>query len=60
VPRLGYDDPAIGNGLLASLAYEELRDPGTSADRAAELRANLLAYCRRDTEAMVELFRTLR
>ena len=60
VPHLGYDDLEIGDGLLASLAYEELRDPSTSAERAAEMRANLLAYCRRDTEAMLELFRALR
>jgi CRISPR/Cas system-associated exonuclease Cas4 (RecB family) len=60
VPRLGYDDLEIANGLVASLAYEELRDPNTSAERAAALRANLLAYCRRDTEALLELFRALR
>jgi len=60
VPQLGYDDLEIGDGLLASLAYEELRDPSTSWGRAAELRSNLLAYCRRDTEAMLELFRALR
>jgi hypothetical protein len=46
VPHLGYDDLEIGDGLLASLAYEELRDPSTSPDRAAALRTNLLAYCR--------------
>jgi hypothetical protein len=60
VPHLGYDDLEIGDGLVASLAFEELRDPGTSAERTAELRANLLAYCKRDTEAMLELFRALR
>jgi hypothetical protein len=60
VPHLGYDDLEIGGGLLASLAYEELRDPSTSDDRAAELRANLVAYCGRDTEALLELFRVLR
>ena len=60
VPHLGYDDLDIRDGLLASLAYEELRDPATSPNRAADLRASLLAYCRRDTEAMVELFRALR
>jgi hypothetical protein len=59
VLHLGYEDLEIGDGLLASLAYEELRDPTTAGDRAAELRGNLLAYCRRDTEAMLELFRAL-
>jgi hypothetical protein len=57
VPHLGCDDLKIGDGLLASLAYEELRNSNTSTARAAELRANLRAYCRRDTEAMLELFR---
>jgi predicted RecB family nuclease len=60
VPHLGYDDLEIGGGLLASLAYEELRDRETTSNRAAELRASLLAYCRRDTEALLELFRGLR
>jgi hypothetical protein len=60
VPHLDYNDLEIGGGLLASLAYEELRKPSTPADRTAELRANLLAYCRRDTEAMLELFKKLR
>jgi len=60
VPHLGYDDLEIADGLVASLAYEELRDASTSRDRATELRLNLLAYCRRDTEAMLELFRSLR
>jgi Domain of unknown function(DUF2779) len=55
-PHLGYDDLEIGDGLLASLAYEELRDPNTSSVRAAELRANLLAYCGRETEAMQNCF----
>jgi predicted RecB family nuclease len=60
VPHLDYNDLEIGGGLLASLAYEELRKPSTPANRTAELRANLLAYCRRDTEAMLELFKRLR
>jgi hypothetical protein len=60
VPHLGYDDLEIAEGLLASVAYEELRDPNTSAERAAKLRGNLLAYCRRDSEAMLGLFHALR
>jgi hypothetical protein len=59
VPHLGCGDLEIGGGLLASLAYEELRDPSTSGVRDAALRANLLAYCQRDTEATLELFRAL-
>ena len=59
VPHLCYDDLEIGEGSLASLAYEEMRKTSTPADRTAELRCNLLAYCRRDTEAMLELFKVL-
>lgn len=60
VPDLGYDDLEIGDGLAESQAYEELRDPKTPVGRATELRSNLLAYCGRDTEAMLELFTALR
>jgi Domain of unknown function(DUF2779) len=59
VPGLGYADLAIRDGLTASRAHAELVDPVTPADRRAELRAQLLAYCRRDTEAMVALYRVL-
>ena len=60
VPELGYDDLDITNGGLASLAYAQMQDPETTNDRRAELRAALLAYCKRDTEALLELFRSLR
>jgi hypothetical protein len=60
VPGLGYDDLEIAEGNAASLAYAEMQDPGTSPERTAQLQAALLAYCKRDTQAMVELFRVLR
>ncbi len=60
VPEHGYDDLEITDGGLASLAYAEMQIPETTKDRHTELRAALLAYCKRDTEAMVELFRLLR
>jgi hypothetical protein len=59
VPALGYDDLAIRDGLTASLTHTLLVDPALDPDRRAELRAQLLAYCRRDTEAMVALYRVL-
>lgn len=59
VPGLGYDDLAIRDGLCASRAHAVLVDPTTSPERRAELRAQLLAYCARDTEAMVALYRVL-
>jgi CRISPR/Cas system-associated exonuclease Cas4 (RecB family) len=57
VPHLGYDDLAINDGTLASMAYAEMLHPETSPERRAEIRGNLLAYCERDTLAEVELFR---
>jgi hypothetical protein len=60
VPELGYHDLEIAEGNAASMAYAEIQDPVTSPERIAELRAALLAYCKRDTQAMVELFRLLR
>jgi hypothetical protein len=52
----GYDDLEIADGSLASATIEQLLlrpeeldgDPG-------DLRANLLAYCHRDTQVLVEL-----
>ena len=60
VPGLGYDDLEIRDGGLASMAYAAIAAPETPVDRIAELRRALLAYCKRDTEAMLELFRLLR
>ena len=59
VPGLGYDDLAIQDGLTASLSHAVLVDPGLDAERRAALRAQLLAYCGRDTEAMLALYRAL-
>lgn len=59
VPGLGYDDLAIRDGLTASLSHALLVDPGLDPARRAALRRDLLAYCERDTWAMVELHRVL-
>jgi predicted RecB family nuclease len=60
VPHMGYDDLQIAEGSLASVAFSEIVSGGISLERRSELRNNLLAYCKRDTEAMCELFRVLR
>jgi Domain of unknown function(DUF2779) len=60
VPSLGYGDLAIQDGGVASLALREVMDPATQAERRFELRGQLLAYCGRDTEALVGLFQLLR
>ena len=59
VPELGYDGLAIADGGAASVAWLEMVAPETQAERAASLRQALLAYCGRDTEALVALYRDL-
>lgn len=56
VPELDYEGlEEVRDGGGAQRAYLELIDPGIEAVRGQQLRANLLAYCQRDTQAMVEL-----
>jgi hypothetical protein len=59
IPSLGYDDLAIHEGSLASIAFAEILSPETFPERREKLRAELVACCRRDTEAMLELFKVL-
>jgi len=47
----------VHEGTEAQMAYEEAIKPDTPAPRRETIRRNLLAYCARDTEAMVELVR---
>ena len=60
VPALGYDDLAVSEGTSASLAFVEAIDADTPPQRRAQLRADLLAYCQRDTEALVRVVEALR
>ena len=60
VPGLGYDDLAITDGQVASLAYAEMIHPATTEERRRQVRTDLLSYCGRDTEAMVRLVEVLR
>ena len=59
VPELGYDDLAISDGSLASLAYTRMIDPDTEPAERNRLKMALLDYCRRDTEAMVGVYGAL-
>jgi hypothetical protein len=54
-PELAYDDLEVGNGGMASLAFAKIIDTATTASERRALRKNLLAYCQRDTLAMVRL-----
>ena len=59
VPEFGYEDLGIHGGDVASAAYVESIDTRTSPERRDQLRANLVAYCARDTEAMVRVVEAL-
>lgn len=58
-PGHGYSDLAIRDGSMAASEYKRMVAETTSSAVAGEIAANLLAYCRRDTEAMVELYAAL-
>ena len=60
-PGFGYDDLAhIADGAAASAAFAQMAS-GAIADPAevARLRGALLAYCERDTMALVQVHRAL-
>ncbi|MBJ6980342.1 DUF2779 domain-containing protein [Luteimonas sp. MC1572] len=54
-PDLDYADLGVADGGAAQSAYLEACAPGTHEDDRERLRTQLLAYCARDTWAMVRL-----
>ncbi len=64
VSGFGWDDLAeatgIADGTTAALAFERIAAGGSSALEEAFVREALLAYCGRDTEALVAVHRALR
>ena len=60
VEGLDYSDLSISTGSQAAIAFEEMTDPETPGAGSRAIRDGLWAYCRRDTEAMVRLFQTLK
>ena len=56
IPELSYKNLEINEGGLASVAFESLYYE-TDLMRIAEIRKNLLEYCKMDTFAMVKTFR---
>jgi hypothetical protein len=58
VPNLSYKTLAINNGDLANKTYMSMID-GTFNGDVNETRNNLLAYCKLDTLAMVEIWKAL-
>ena len=62
IAELSYDDLEVNDGQVASVLLNRMllrNDPADAGERAA-LRANLLAYCKLDTWAMVKLVERLR
>lgn len=58
VPELSYADLAVQEGGTASLRFQQLLTGSYPGD-AAQLRQDLLAYCGRDTYAMVKVLEVL-
>ena len=52
-PELSYDSLAIREGGEASATWPAFTSDKTSAEEKLQLEKNMLAYCKRDTEAMV-------
>ena len=58
IPELSYEDLEINEGGLASSAFESLYYE-TDLMRIAEIRNNLIEYCKMDTIAMVRILEKL-
>ena len=59
VPDLDYGDLEISEGRGAAAAFSRSIAPGTTATERSRIRESLLAYCERDTEAMVRVYESL-
>jgi len=59
VPEMGYGDLEIQQGLIAAIDFGRMIAVGTPTDEKTKTRDALLAYCQRDTEAMVRVFDVL-
>ena len=59
VPELSYDELEINEGGLASIAYESLQTE-TDLMFIAEIKNQLLEYCKLDTLAMVRILEKLK
>lgn len=59
VPELSYADEDVHDGTGAILAWREMVETDNQ-ERRDDLKRQLLAYCKLDTLAMVEIFRRIR
>lgn len=60
VPHLSYKGMGIADGAAALIAYQKLLNPGINKDDERRIRNDLLAYCKLDTLAMVEIYKVLK
>ena len=58
-PEMGYGDLEIQHGLVAAIDFGRMVAEGTPIDEKEKTREALLAYCQKDTEAMVRIFDVL-
>ena len=59
VPDMGYADLDIGEGMTAFTSYLRMIGHETPTNERYAIREALLAYCARDTEAMVRVYEAL-
>ena len=59
VPSLSYADLGIQDGSAAAITFEQMIADGKPISNGSETREALLAYCQRDTEAMVRILEVL-
>lgn len=60
VPELSYKELAIGEGTMAMTKWYELVHGELAEEERRKITADLLAYCKLDTWAMVEIWRRMR
>ncbi|MCU0679168.1 MAG: DUF2779 domain-containing protein [Planctomycetes bacterium] len=58
-PHLSYEELNIREGLAASASWPKITGGDLKAGEREELKSDMLAYCKLDTLAMVEIFRIL-
>jgi hypothetical protein len=59
VPDLSYKGMEIANGAVASASFAKIASGAVSSEDVGTIRANLLAYCKLDTLAMVRVYQRL-
>ena len=59
VPDLSYRDLDIDKGILASIQWKEMTELPEGLESREKIRRDLLAYCKRDTLAMLRIYEEL-